>query len=1639
MAKKLQHRYTFTPSSSTIVIEGNIHRRRLLLITNVTTNQIIYNFADPNLTATSITFDSDSEETTIVLTYDTVAMSSSDTLQIFVEEDGVEFRPTPTYTDPVSKFRVSEAQTLIDTDFEYGLQYTKWETVELVNNIPGFYSSTGDTPLNLTSITGNSGSDVYTVTAVAHGLLKGTPFDVRGLNQSNLDGSYVVASVAGEDSFTFVGRATSNVTGDISGAYTYLVPGKFYEGSQINYARIETNAATPSQVTVTTTYPNGFSLGTQFYVIDSLGSSTLIFDSSLVTFAETQISSQTFDPNSDGTGNGTAIRKTDIWDYTGTLNSRYLKAGVGGNVATNSITLTSHGYSDSQAVVVLAGPNSTLPTGITEYQRYYIVSASANSFSLSTTVGGGAISITADSGSGIFSIHQGYVLTNVRDYFRSGRNNIYDYITTWQQDTSATATSVPLVQFASSGNGGTIYASSSPAALTGKDKANLYNGTAPGFIYFGSTGTTQRTLNSGPSASGSIYSYGNVTSGTPNPNVFVPVVANSSGNSIYIPNHGFLNNEQWTYSSGGGTAIGGLTNGTTYYIDLINSNQFGFKTSTVGSRINLTDYAATGVAHSIYTTVDNPLKNTIYSPAHGLQDGTEVVYSVGTGSTIGGLTDGLTYFVRDATTDRFRLALTQGGTAIDLTSAGIGTNSFVTSAEGVFDGTYTISSISTSSSFVLSTPNLTINKVVRTFDPQANLFVGANFINIPVHRFATGTAVTYSNGGGTSIGGIGTTSTYYVIRLSKDSLRLASTQDNAVSGIGITFTSTGSGTQHTLTTASLNGEIVGLGTIALTNQSTLITGTGTKFNQTFKSGDPIVVGISSTTVYETTVQSVLSDTELVTVGIATTTIFNTYYLNTTSLYVKSNSFGVHRPFDGGVEINAGYNADSQIVRQTRRYFRYQSGKGLSSQFAINFNPPLDISSLTGIGTTATVVTRYPHGLSTSQTVSVRDATVSFGPNYYNGTFQIKSIVDSNTFTYEMGDSNSATQADGFPQLIVKNWGGSRLRAGMFDFQNGMFYEYDGSTLYTVRRDSTSQLGGTISVTYGSNLVTGSGSNFLGQLSVGDMIVIRGQSYKVVNIPNNSAMYVQPAYRGTTNSNIIASKTVDTRVAQDDWSIDPCDGTGETGYVLDVTRIQMAYMDYSWYGAGKIRFGFKDQNGEVIYVNEYKHNNKKNEAFMRSGNLPARYEIQNIGSPAFAPSLAHWGTTVQMDGKYDSDDAYLFTASSPFLTFSGSTTSSIGSTNTNYTYVNPDGSTVTGLTTYTTKTVSSFSANNDTLTINSHGYTSGQYVQYFATTTINGLTIGNFYYVIVATRDTIKLTTTYVNAISGTNAVNLTNSPSAAGSVIRSNFAFNVAKTSVTGFGSRIIHRYATTLGGLSNVANVVFGTQITSSTISPRGTAYIYRVIDAGANQAFVDFFFQNDQTDPLATTNVIPSVTSASAITHTVGTTTPVPSLIPLISLRLSPSVDGGITGAVGNRDIINRMQLTLDSLGVLTTHDAEIRLILNSQLDNVSWTSQGIPSLSEIISHNSFDNLLGGVNIFSFRATGNSPDSLGRRTANAFSADISSLLSLGNCILGGDGVFPNGPDVLTIAAAPLNTTGITVNSPMSISARLSWSESQA
>jgi hypothetical protein len=344
-----------------------------------------------------------------------------------------------------------------------------------------------------------------------------------------------------------------------------------------------------------------------------------------------------------------------------------------------------------------------------------------------------------------------------------------------------------------------------------------------------------------------------------------------------------------------------------------------------------------------------------------------------------------------------------------------------------------------------------------------------------------------------------------------------------------------------------------------------------------------------------------------------------------TLYPRAMGYVQHRPFDGGVQFsNVSPFQGYQVIRQTRRQFRYQSGKGIQFSTGSILKPAVFLDNLTSSGTTVTVTTKYPHGMLPGATVRVSGATQAA----YNGTFTVVTAPTALTFTYTALSTPSATPATGWPITVAPNtWWGSCNRVGMFDHQNGFYFEFDGQQIYCVRRSSTGQISGSVSVTNGSASIVGTGTKFSTELIPGDSIVIRGMSYIVQTITSDTQAYIYPEYRGVTTTACVASKIVNTRYPQSSWNIDRMDGTGHSLMNLDLSKMQMFYIDYTWYGAGAIRFGFKNNRGEVTYCHRITNSNVNTEAFMRSGNLVARYETNTLAPYTFLTStLSNAATT-----------------------------------------------------------------------------------------------------------------------------------------------------------------------------------------------------------------------------------------------------------------------------------------------------------------------------------------------------------------------------------------------------------------------------
>jgi|688.fasta_scaffold03066_8 hypothetical protein len=1718
MAKVLIPSYTFTPSTDTIVIDGIYRLERFLLITNVTDNQIIFSFADSAKGISNYTINTTAETTTLVLTYDCSAMSASDKLQIFVEKDNQSFEPSETFVDPVSKLRISQPENLIDTDFEYGLQSTKWETLELVKNIPTFYSRTGDTSFSITSMSTINGSDLVTVElGEVHNFISGSPVIVSGSRSISCDGGFVVTNIISTTSFQYKSKSIQNFTGSILDTFTQIFAGSLYQGTEFDISGISaitTSGSGNTALTVTTAYPTNFTPGTSFFLTNSKGVVDLDIDASLVE-ANNFVTSTVTSTNNTATGEtgSFALGAVQPYNYSGdsskgspVLYFRNSAVTIDAGAGVETITFpTAHGLSDNFPYVYVAGEGNTVIGGLTTFNWYYVRVVNPTTIYLTTT--SGSTTRVNLSGAGT----DGGVMRSafIRGTRVSGVATATEIVTFVEpHNLTNSDNNVPLLFFGPGGAGNVSVST------------DLLSSYTPYYVSVVS-GATTMTIRTTPT--GATLNMTTTTNGA----VMIAASLLPDFDTIWFSNHGFETGDIATYTVQSGTAIGGITSSTAYRIEKVNVNRVRFTSVSNGAQINLTSFGSAAGQYRIsgnYSILNN---DSIFAPSNTLIDGSSVLYNNNGNSNISGLTSGDFYYVFQKSQNNFKLATTTAGfktvertftqssavnvstdvitTAVahgftngdavqylsstpisglrsgawywarigttttltlhwtkaganantdrvdiggplsgsgslraadlvDIAASGTATHTFSATTPGAADGVYTLVDNITSNTFTVSTANVSVPLRIISINPNLFLDLSKSAFYSLTHGLRTGTAVEY-NTTGTAIGGLTDSTTYYVIRVSKNWFRLASSEQNAIDGVSITLTSKGTGTDHTITTSTVSGEVLGPGTVTITAGETTITGTDTNFPSLFTRGNEFFVyesqtiganvtvssintttdvittsashgyitedavfvssdstpggitedGIyyvnvlSSTTLqlhptpatatantnkiditssgtsvilneiigigatYNATIESINSTTEIIArESVANTTLTSSEYAVGTSLLLRADGFALHRPYDGGVELIPSTNPDSTMIRQTRKYFRYQSGKGIQVSFAVNFSPTTTIDSMVyDTGNTAIITTRFPSRVTEDLSITVSGATVTAGQNYWNGSFTVDSIIDPYSFRVNIGGQPADTFALGIPEYYVNTWSNSLLKCGLFDDQNGLYFEYDGSELYCCRRSSTLQISGTVSVQFKQGNVVGTNTKFLSQLNAGGRIVIKGQTYVISEIASNTLLYILPSYRGTDATNVIITKTIDTKIPQSQWNIDTCDGTGSTGFYLNTNKIQMAYMDYSWYGAGKVRFGFKDQKGKVVYVHEFIHNNKQNEAYMRSGNIPGRYEIENVGAPTYVPALAHWGTSVIMDGRYDNDRAYVFAASSNTLSISGT-----------------------------------------------------------ASIVANGAIANTSLYYVLSQ-----------------------------GQFRTANYAIEVVTPSTA---------LNAIPAGVSITGNGITG-RLTANPLDTRTTPFQAYLPSVSSRIQFPG------NVASTATRNLIllngPPTATAAANNYTVTLSAATTSVVyeqPLISIRLAPSVDNGTPGNLGEREIINRMQLILDSVGILTTHSCEVLLKLNGKLNNYDWKRVANPSLSQLIYHDSSDRITEGTTVYTFRAQGTSGTTA--RSQNNIIVSLDEIATLGNSILGGDGTFPDGPDVLTLVVKLLeDPSNVTAANPFVVAGRIGWSESQA
>ena len=115
--------------------------------------------------------------------------------------------------------------------------------------------------------------------------------------------------------------------------------------------------------------------------------------------------------------------------------------------------------------------------------------------------------------------------------------------------------------------------------------------------------------------------------------------------------------------------------------------------------------------------------------------------------------------------------------------------------------------------------------------------------------------------------------------------------------------------------------------------------------------------------------------------------------------------------------------------------------------------------------------------------------------------------------------------------------------------------------------------------------------------------------------------------------LVTGVVTESVVDQSAWNVDPMDGTGPSGIVLDITKAQILFMDIEWLGLGTVRMGFVI-NGNFYVCHNFHHANLITSTYITTASLPLRYEITNTGVTANASTLKQVCSTVISEGGYE---------------------------------------------------------------------------------------------------------------------------------------------------------------------------------------------------------------------------------------------------------------------------------------------------------------------------------------------------------------------------------------------------------------------
>jgi hypothetical protein len=425
-------------------------------------------------------------------------------------------------------------------------------------------------------------------------------------------------------------------------------------------------------------------------------------------------------------------------------------------------------------------------------------------------------------------------------------------------------------------------------------------------------------------------------------------------------------------------------------------------------------------------------------------------------------------------------------------------------------------------------------------------------------------------------------------------------------------------------------------------------------------------------------------------------------------------------------------------------------------------------------------------------------------------------------------------------------------------------------------------------------------------------------------------------------------------------------------------MQMWFIDYSWYGAGVIRWGVRATGGQIVYCHQLVNNNRQFEAFMRSGNLPSHYESNGIVGYASVADT----TGALYIGNYGFQTSAAITNSS----------TTIPLVNANLFFTSNGG-------------------------IGQIGF--GGNIEYFrfSGATFNAIT-GVERGILGTSPDAWPANTTIFNTsmtIGNTSGFN----PNGGNVTITAPGISNTVRSNVPYLGVSGNLLYGITQGefvGSTATApwSVEYSTPDTTAPLAHWGSSVI------------MDGEFNDDKSLVFNYGTTVPVSIAAGATA-------------PILAIRIAPSADNNTTGLLGVKETINRMQLQLTDLAVVASGTVLVNLILNGiatgftgQFGPVAIGNNVSSSLAQVaVNTSGTATLAGGESVTALYASGVQSIDLSRVRDLGNSIGGGGITNVVPTTQAG--VYPDGPDILYITAT--NTTA----SAVTVLGRINWKEAQA